>query len=367
MGGCILLPLGAMPPTEAKLSQAQQQSQALQAPLLLLHALSPALGKDDMSPGEASARAMLDTLAFRLRSTGLQVQTLIRSGRPATTILEVARAQSALLIILGSTIRGRIPRALLGSIADAVIRDSPCPVLLVRTPSPPEPAQALMTLDPPDLLAPRDLGERLVEVSRIVGSATRVHELDANFRLLHPSAGDEERYQGLHRALVRGDAVPPVDLYKFGFGYYVRDGHHRVAAARELGNKDIAARVTELAPFDDEAAEQAFYARRAFEQETGIDRIGAASSDSYGQLIDAIDAYRREQGLESLPEAASRWYETVYLPLRRQVRAQRQTPQVPGERPADVIARAAAWRRSEGERTGAWPSWDVALERAGPA
>lgn len=362
---CILLPIGTTAPDEAKLSQAQQQSQALQAPLLLLHVLPTAIGADAVLPSEATARALLDALAFRFRSLGLQVQTLIRSGRPASTILDVARAYTARLIILGSTIRGRMPRALLGSIADAVIRNSPCPVLLVRSPGPPDPAQALLALDPPDLLVPRDLGLRLVEVSRIVGSATRVHELAANFRLLHPSADDEERFRGVLTAFIRGDDIPPVELYKFGFGYYVRDGHHRVAAARELGHKDIAARVTELAPLHDEAAEQAFYARRAFEQETGIDRIGAASGDSYGHLVNAIDAYRREHGLDSLPEAAGRWYETVYLPLRRRVRAQRQTQQVPGERPADVIARAAAWRQAEGERTGTWPSWDVALEREG--
>lgn len=364
MDGCILLPLATATPDEAKLTQAKQQSQALQAPLLLLHVLPAAIGADAVLPSEATARALLDALAFRFRSLGLQVQTLVRSGRPAPTILEVARAHTARLIVLGSTIRGRLPRALLSSIADAVIRAAPCPVLLVRTPGPPDSADALLALDPPDLLAPRDLGQRLVELSRVVGSATRVHELGPNFRLLHPSVGDEARYRSLLAAMAHGDEIPPVELYKFGFGYYVRDGHHRVAAARELGHKDIAARVIELAPLDD-AAEQTFYARRAFEQETGLDRIGAASGDSYEHLVNAIDAYRRQQGLESLLEAAARWYETVYLPLRRRVRAQPLSQQIPGERPADVIARAAAWRQREGERTGTWPSWDQALEREG--
>ncbi len=367
MEGCILLPLVAGAPNEVKVEVAQQQSRALAIPLLLLHVLpAGAIGADAVSGTEATARATLDALAFRLRALGLQVQTLIQSGRPAATILGVATAHHARLIILGNTVRGRMPRALLGSIADAVIRDTPCPVLLVRADSPPDTGQALLRLDPPDLLAPRDLGRRFVEVSRIVGSATRVHELDADFRLVHPSVGDQERHRGLLSAYVRGDDIPPVELYKYGFGYYVRDGHHRVAAARELGRKEIAATVTELALSDD-AAEQAFFARRAFEQETGIDRIGAASVETYGHLVAALEAYRREQGLASLTAAAERWYETVYRPLRRRVRAQRQTQQAPGERPADVIGRAAAWRAGEAARTGAWPTWDEALAQQGVA
>jgi nucleotide-binding universal stress UspA family protein len=363
VAGCILLPLATTPPSEAKLAAAQQQAQALQELLLLLHVLPPAaLSGEDVSPVEATARAALDALAIRLRSAGLTVQTLVRSGRPGAMIVDVARSQGANLIVLGSTIRGRLPRALLGSIADAVIRDAPCPVLLVRSAGPPDPAQALLPLDPPDVLVPRDNGKRSVEVSRIVGSATRVHELGANFRLLHPSASDAERYRGLLAAMLRGDDVPPVELYKFGFGYYVRDGHHRVAAARELGHKLIDAMVTELTPLED-VAEQALAARHAFEQETGISRIGAAQPKSYQRLAAAIEAYRGEHGIDSLPAAADQWFSTVYQPLWRLVRAQHQAQTVPGERPADVIAAAAAWRAGEAEHNGIWPTWEQALER----
>ena len=43
------------------------------------------------------------------------------------------------------------------------------------------------------------------------------------------------------RFLVR---LPPVALYRLGFGYYVLDGRHRVSVALALGHKDIDAWVT---------------------------------------------------------------------------------------------------------------------------
>jgi hypothetical protein len=47
----------------------------------------------------------------------------------------------------------------------------------------------------------------------------------------------------LRVAMTRQQHVPPVELYQLGFGYYVLDGHHRVAAARLLGQLEIDANV----------------------------------------------------------------------------------------------------------------------------
>jgi len=38
-----------------------------------------------------------------------------------------------------------------------------------------------------------------------------------------------------------GKPLPPVVLYKLGYGYYVLDGNHRVAAAKQLGQLEIEA------------------------------------------------------------------------------------------------------------------------------
>lgn len=56
----------------------------------------------------------------------------VRVGHPADAIEEVAREWRADLIVVGSHGRSGLGRVLLGSVADAVVRRAPCPVLLVR-------------------------------------------------------------------------------------------------------------------------------------------------------------------------------------------------------------------------------------------
>ncbi|HEY8746123.1 MAG TPA: ParB/RepB/Spo0J family partition protein [Chloroflexota bacterium] len=94
---------------------------------------------------------------------------------------------------------------------------------------------------------PRPLGLREVAVSRIVGSVGRWHELAEDFRPLRwrPDKVDDERYAGILRALQRGLTLPPISVYLLDGAYYVLDGHHRVAAAKALGQVFVDAEVTE--------------------------------------------------------------------------------------------------------------------------
>jgi nucleotide-binding universal stress UspA family protein len=359
----ILVPLSLTPFSEAKLVVAEQQARAFNAPLVLLHVLPPgALDPDAVSAAEANARAYLDAAVARLRAAGLAARGLVRFGAPADTILDEARAHRARMIILGSSNRPRLPRAFLGSVADAVVREAAGPVLLVR-PTADLAGPALLSLNPPAVLAPRALGRRTIDLVRVVGSATRSHELGPDFRPPHPTPADEQRFQAILAALARGDDLPPVELYKLGFGYYVRDGHHRVAAARRLGASELEATVTELVSLADAEAEAAFVARETFEARTGLTRVGATRPATYATLAAAIDAYGAELGIDDVAEAARRWYAEVFRPLRRQVRSLALAHRFPGERPADLIARLAEWRNAEVARTGLVPTWADALER----
>lgn len=61
-----------------------------------------------------------------------RVQFLYEIGHPSTTICRVAKEKKADLIVVGSHGRGFVDRALLGSVAHAVLNRSELPVLVVR-------------------------------------------------------------------------------------------------------------------------------------------------------------------------------------------------------------------------------------------
>lgn len=60
------------------------------------------------------------------------VNHLVRVGNPADVISEVAVHWPADLVAVGSHGRSGLGRVLLGSVAEAVVRHAPCPVLVVR-------------------------------------------------------------------------------------------------------------------------------------------------------------------------------------------------------------------------------------------
>ena len=210
-------------------------------------------------------------------------------------------------------------------------------------------------------LVQRPLGLRTVAVDRIVGSVGRAHELGAAFLPRHAPHGDA-RYQRIHAALARGEILPPVELYKLGYNYYVLDGNHRVAAARALGQPEIDAVVTEFLAIDDADAQRVFLERRAFERATGLTRIGAARPGHYPRLEAMIRAYAENEGITDLREAACHWYERVYRPMAARLRAAQLGRLFPGERTADLVVHLADLRAAEEERLGRPVSWQEALD-----
>jgi len=59
-------------------------------------------------------------------------RVLVETGRPFLEIIRLARNEEADLIVVGTHGRGAIAHTLLGSVAEKVVRKSPCPVLVVR-------------------------------------------------------------------------------------------------------------------------------------------------------------------------------------------------------------------------------------------
>jgi len=75
---------------------------------------------------------MLERWAADGRAKGCTVRTALRTGTPHEEIVALAADERADLVVIGTHGRGGVDRALLGSVADRVIRLSPCPVLTIR-------------------------------------------------------------------------------------------------------------------------------------------------------------------------------------------------------------------------------------------
>ena len=80
---------------------------------------------------EESAK-VLEPIESFVRRHEVPVRTQWVVGRPAHEIAKVAREQGAHLIVMGTHGHGVFGRALLGSVAQAVLAHSDVPVLLVR-------------------------------------------------------------------------------------------------------------------------------------------------------------------------------------------------------------------------------------------
>jgi nucleotide-binding universal stress UspA family protein len=65
----------------------------------------------------------------------IAVHPVLREGAVAATVIEHARDMAADLIVMGAHGRGAVREAILGSVATAVVREAPCPVLAVRHPA----------------------------------------------------------------------------------------------------------------------------------------------------------------------------------------------------------------------------------------
>jgi nucleotide-binding universal stress UspA family protein len=98
--------------------------------------MTPELGvdvaKQRVESETAEAERYLEATSKSLQAKGLKVSTAIAEGLPAGAILEYAKESNASLIALATHGRGGLARAMMGSVADAVVRHSEVPVLLVR-------------------------------------------------------------------------------------------------------------------------------------------------------------------------------------------------------------------------------------------
>lgn len=117
-------------------------AQRSKASMKLLHVLEPvSYGLDFTLPhpskhesSKTASTKRLSALVSAISSAGLVSDFLILGGLPVDSILDAARTQSTDLIVMGTHGRRGLSHVFFGSVAEAVLRRSSCPVLTVRSP-----------------------------------------------------------------------------------------------------------------------------------------------------------------------------------------------------------------------------------------
>jgi nucleotide-binding universal stress UspA family protein len=139
----ILVPIDFSEPSQQALRYARPFAEQFGASLTLLHVMEPVVypaefGYAPLAPLEAEEprqnelQARLQQMGIGLGTT-VSVKSIVRVGRVWKEIVDVAKAQDTDLIIVATHGYTGLKHALLGSVAEKVLRHAPCPALVVRT------------------------------------------------------------------------------------------------------------------------------------------------------------------------------------------------------------------------------------------
>ena len=211
-------------------------------------------------------------------------------------------------------------------------------------------------------------GVQTVPVAQIVGSMDRFRDFNREFFPRQRfTAG---RWQNVDRAYYQDVHLPPIQLYKVGDVYFVKDGNHRVSVARERGQEYIDAEVIEghvRAPLYptmsvDELLLQAEYAE--FLRRTDLDRlhpdhdIRPSRLGRYDEIWGHIQVHRdwlaaiRHEPVSDR-DAVADWYKHIYCPIVEVARKRGLTDRFPDQTEADIYLWVMRHRRVIEEEQGA--------------
>jgi hypothetical protein len=219
------------------------------------------------------------------------------------------------------------------------------------------------------------LGTQTIPIDKIVGTTGRYTEFNRAF--LPTQEHIRDRWKHMYEVAHSFEGFPPIDVYKIGDAYFVRDGHHRVSVLKELGSPTVEATVTELEtpvplPADIHAADLDLKEEYAiFLQQSGLARVRPDAvieftlPGQYLKLHEHIAVHRHFLGLAEqreipYPEAVARWYDDVYMPVVRIIREERILDLFSGRTEADLYLWISEHQYYLRERYGQ----DVPLEEA---
>lgn len=214
-----------------------------------------------------------------------------------------------------------------------------------------------------------------IPIAAIVGSVGRYTDFTRSF--LPKQDTDQSRWARVKVASASLEGLPPIEVYKIGETYFVKDGNHRVSIARELGAKFIQAYITEVrtsVPFtpdvqpDDlilKAEYAGFFARTHFDELCPGADLSVTAPGQYDVLEEHINVHRYYMGLNlrrniSAGEATVHWYEKVYLPIVHIIRSRHLLHEFPDRTETDLYL----WLSDHREALKSSLGWEIDPEAA---
>jgi hypothetical protein len=221
-------------------------------------------------------------------------------------------------------------------------------------------------------------GLQTIEVARIVGTVDRSDDFDRDF--LPRTSQTRERWERLERAFPTL-GFPPISVYQVNDVYFVIDGNHRVALAKQKGAEFIDAEVTQIhtdIEIDENIDfEKIFYLEQArrFMQQSGLERsrpmarIDFTRPQGFVELLDVVKAHGYDLMMErgemlQRHEIAADWYDRVYLPAVESIRWERLLEIEPGSTEGDLFLWVLQRRREHDPQQGQQSLEDAARQAA---
>ncbi|MEN4010687.1 MAG: hypothetical protein AB1453_09585 [Chloroflexota bacterium] len=196
-----------------------------------------------------------------------------------------------------------------------------------------------------------DIGVRQIAIEKIVGSVGRYNDFDRAFLPRHRQTSG--RWISIDVAKLKDIELPPIEVYKVGDVFFVKDGNHRVSVAKEKGQKFIDAYITEVVtdlPIDEHTDIDGIIRLQEKSEFFRITRLNEIRPDEeielslpgqYPKLLEHINVHRwymgeKRQAEVPYGEAVAAWYDEVYLPLMKVITEQGICKEFPDRTGADL-------------------------------
>ncbi|RKY21063.1 MAG: universal stress protein [Planctomycetota bacterium] len=139
----ILCPVDFSEHSRSALDQAEELARALGAQLVMLHVVAPVLypvafGAAPLTTENFEERAKqaaeqeLQKVVAEVSERGVPCSSLVGAGSPSQRIVELVKTNAIDLVVMATHGHTGLKHALLGSVAERVVRHCACPVLTVK-------------------------------------------------------------------------------------------------------------------------------------------------------------------------------------------------------------------------------------------